>query len=36
MTLMKYGVSVARRGWATKSDILNTWEYNKLAEWFKK
>ena len=36
MTLMKYGVSVARRGWATKGDILNTWEYNKLAEWFKK
>ncbi len=35
MNLMKYGVSVARRGWATKSDILNTMEYNKLIAWFK-
>jgi DNA polymerase (family 10) len=24
------GVSQARRGWATKEDILNTLEYNKL------
>jgi DNA polymerase (family 10) len=36
MDLMKYGVSVARRGWATKDDILNAQEYNKLSEWFKK
>src|SRR3989344_4775109 len=34
MDLMKYGVAVARRGWATKDDILNTLEYNKLAKWF--
>lgn len=34
MDLMPYGVSVARRGWAKKSDILNTWEYNKLKRWF--
>ncbi len=34
MDLMQYGVSVARRGWATKHDILNTLEYNELAEWF--
>ncbi|MBI3379568.1 DNA polymerase/3'-5' exonuclease PolX [Candidatus Gottesmanbacteria bacterium] len=33
MTLMKYGVSVARRGWAEKSDILNTMPYNKLKDW---
>lgn len=30
MTGMKYGVSVARRGWAQKSDIINTLEYDKL------
>lgn len=36
MELMEYGVSVARRGWATPSDIINTWEYNKVKEWFEK
>lgn len=36
MNLMQYGISVARRGWATKDDILNTMEYNELNEWFKK
>lgn len=36
MDLMQYGVTVARRGWATKSDILNSWETKKLEEWFKK
>lgn len=35
MDLMQYGVSVARRGWATRHDILNTMEYNKLEEWIK-
>jgi DNA polymerase (family 10) len=35
MDLMRYGVTVARRGWATKRDILNSMEYNKLAMWFK-
>lgn len=35
MNLMQYGVSVARRGWATKRDILNTKAYNKLESWFK-
>lgn len=35
MDLMPYGVAVARRGWATKDDILNAQEYNKLHEWFK-
>ena len=33
MTLMKYGVWVARRGWAEKSDIVNTMEYNHFKEW---
>ena len=34
MELMQFGVSVARRGWATKHDILNTMEYNQLQKWF--
>lgn len=34
MDLMLYGVATARRGWATKDDILNTWEYNRLKSWF--
>ncbi len=33
MTLMRYGVSVARRGWSTKHDIVNTLEYNKFNGW---
>ena len=36
MYLQKYGVAMARRGWATKSDILNTLSYNKFSEWLKK
>ncbi len=34
MDLMEYGVSVARRGWAKPSDILNAMPYNDLAKWF--
>lgn len=34
MDLMRYGVSMARRGWAKKDDIVNTWEYNRVADWF--
>lgn len=33
MILMRYGVSVARRGWATDDDILNTMSYNKFSDW---
>lgn len=36
MNLMKYGVAMARRGWATKDDILNTLGYNDFIEWIKK
>ncbi|MBI2431213.1 MAG: hypothetical protein HYV39_04310 [Candidatus Levybacteria bacterium] len=35
MEMMKYGVAVARRGWAKKSDILNTLPYNELISWLK-
>ncbi len=33
MDNMKYGVAMARRGWATKDDILNTLEYNSFIKW---
>ncbi|HET9946461.1 MAG TPA: DNA polymerase III, partial [Patescibacteria group bacterium] len=36
MDYMYYGVWLARRGWAQKSDIINTLEYNKLIEWLGK
>ena len=35
MNIMKYGVSMARRGWAKKSDILNTLGYNDFMEWLR-
>ncbi|KKQ36514.1 MAG: PHP domain protein [Candidatus Levybacteria bacterium GW2011_GWC2_37_7] len=35
MMLMKYGVAMARRGWATKNDIINTLSYSEFAEWLK-
>jgi DNA polymerase (family 10) len=34
MDFMEYGVSVARRGWAKRNDILNTKTYNEVKEWF--
>jgi DNA polymerase (family 10) len=36
MSLMKYGVTVARRGWATKNDIINTLGYNEFTRWLLK
>jgi DNA polymerase (family 10) len=36
MGLMKYGVAMARRGWATNNDILNTLSYNEFLEWLRK
>ena len=36
MEMMEYGVFVARRGWATPRDILNTLDYNEVSEWLKK
>lgn len=35
MNLMTYGVSVARRGWAEKKNIVNTLGYNKLIKLLK-
>ncbi|GGA86251.1 DNA polymerase/3'-5' exonuclease PolX [Ornithinibacillus halotolerans] len=31
---MKYGISVARKGWLPKETILNTWTKEKLIEYF--
>jgi DNA polymerase (family 10) len=33
---MSYGVSIARRGWLEKKDILNTQSYNSLMKLLKK
>lgn len=33
MDLMRYGVYLAKRGWAKKSDILNTLGYNDFTKW---
>ncbi|MBI4079582.1 MAG: hypothetical protein HY429_04820 [Candidatus Levybacteria bacterium] len=33
MDMMKYGVAVARRGFATKGDIVNTLPYNEFVQW---
>lgn len=35
MDLMKYGVAVARRGWAQKHDIINTLTYEEVMKWLK-
>ena len=35
MDMMKFGVSVARRGWAEKKNILNTLGYKELMKWLK-
>lgn len=34
MSLMRYGVSVARRGWCEKRDIVNTMGYTEFKTWF--
>jgi len=36
MELMRFGISVARRGWASKNDILNTLSYNEFQNWLSK
>lgn len=33
MDMMRYGVAVARRGWATQNNIVNTWDWTKFAKW---
>lgn len=36
MNNMIYGISVARRGWAKKTDIINTLNYNYFKNWLLK
>lgn len=36
LNFMKLGVGTARRGWAEKSDILNTYTLTKLKKYFKR
>ncbi len=33
LELIRFGVSVARRGWLTKNDIINTLNYKDLINW---
>ena len=35
MTGMKYGVDVARRGWAEANNVVNTLGYNEFSKWIK-
>lgn len=34
MQNMGFGVAVAKRGWATKKDVVNTWNWQDFAKWF--
>ncbi|OGZ98592.1 MAG: DNA polymerase III [Candidatus Sungbacteria bacterium RIFCSPHIGHO2_02_FULL_47_11] len=34
--LLEYGIAQARRGWATKSDIINAWPVEKMLAFLKK
>jgi len=34
MVNMRYGVSLARRGWAEPKNIVNTWNYANILAWF--
>jgi DNA polymerase (family 10) len=36
MRFMELGAAQARRGWAEKEDIINTWPLEKLINYFKK
>jgi DNA polymerase (family 10) len=36
MDMMEYGVDVARRGWLEKKDVVNSWKYEDVKEWFEK
>lgn len=35
MDNMRFGVAVARRGWATPKDVVNTWKYEDVMKWMK-
>ncbi|MBI3485660.1 DNA polymerase/3'-5' exonuclease PolX [Candidatus Daviesbacteria bacterium] len=35
MENMKYGISVARRGWLESKDVVNSWDWKRVLKWFK-
>lgn len=35
LRFIRFGIAQARRGWATKGDIINTWPFEKLLEFFR-
>jgi len=35
-SVLKYGIAQARRGWASKNDIINAWPLEKMLEFLKK
>jgi len=36
LRFIDFGIAQARRGWATKKDIINSWKLEKLLAFFKK
>ncbi len=34
MDNMRFGVAVARRGWLESAQVINTWDFKKIVEWF--
>ncbi|MDP3973704.1 MAG: DNA polymerase/3'-5' exonuclease PolX [Candidatus Daviesbacteria bacterium] len=35
MNNMRFGISVARRGWVEAKDVINTWDWTEFKNWFK-
>ena len=35
LSLIRFGIGVARRGWAPPALVVNTWDFDKLMEWLK-
>jgi DNA polymerase (family 10) len=33
---LKFGVNVARKGWWTKADVINTWPLEKVEKWLRR
>ena len=33
---LKYGINVARKGWWTKADVINTWPLEKVEKWLRR
>ena len=33
LNFMNLGIAQARRGWTTKEDVVNTWEWKKVEKW---